>query len=56
MNIPDTDTDIKYTKPPGANNLNNMKQNNPARYNELQTNYKQLFSVKKLFDQINSAL
>jgi len=54
MNIPDNDIDIKYTKPPGANNLNNMKQNNPARYNELQTNYKQLFSVKKLLDQINS--
>jgi hypothetical protein len=54
MNIPDTDIDIKYTKPPGANNLNNMKQNNPARYNELQTNYKQLFSIKRLLDQINS--
>ena len=54
MNIPDNDIDIKYTKPPGANNLNNIKQNNPARYNELQTNYKQLFSVKRLLDQINS--
>lgn len=56
MNIPDNDIDIKYTKPPGANNLNNMKQNNPARYNELQTNYSQLFSVKKLLDQINANL
>ena len=54
MNVPNNDIDIKYTKPPGANNLSNMKQNNPARYNELQTNYSQLFSVKKLLDQINS--
>lgn len=56
MNIPDNDIDIKYTKPPGANNLNNIKQNNPARYNELQTNYSQWFSIKKLTDQINSTL
>ena len=54
MSIQDNDIDIKYTKPPGANNLNNMKQNDPARYNEVQTNYKQLFSVKRLLDQINS--
>jgi hypothetical protein len=54
MSIQDNDIDIKYTKPPGANNLNNMKQNDPARYNEVQTNYKQLFSIKKLIDQINS--
>jgi len=56
MNIPDNDIDIKYTKPPGANNLNNIKQNNPARYNELQTNYNQWFSIKKLTDQINATL
>lgn len=53
IKIPDTEKKIIYTKPPGANNLINMKQNNPARYNEIQTNYKQLFSLKKLFDQIN---
>ena len=56
MNIADNDIDIKYTKPSGANNLSNMKQNNPARYNELQTNHSQLFSVKRLLDQINSNL
>lgn len=56
MSIQDNDIDIKYTKPPGANNLNNMKQNDPARYNELQTNYKQLFSIKRLLDQINSKI
>jgi hypothetical protein len=56
MNIQDNDIDIKYTKPPGANNLSNMKQNNPARYNELETNYSKLFSVKKLLDQINNNL
>ena len=56
MNIPDNDIDIKYTQPPGANNLNNIKQNNPARYNELQTNYSKLFSVKKLLDQINATI
>ena len=56
MNIPDDDNEIKYTKPPGANNLINIKQNNPARYNELQQNNKQWFSIKKLTDQINSNL
>ena len=56
INIADNDTDIKYTNPYGANNLSNMKQNNPARYNELQTNYSKLFSVKSLLDQINSNL
>jgi hypothetical protein len=54
--IPDNDKKISYTMPKGANNLINMKQNNPARYGEIQQNYKQWFSIKKLFDQINSNL
>ena len=56
MKIPDNDSIIKYTRPPGANNLIDMKQNNPARYNELQKNNKQWFSIKGLTDQINSSL
>jgi hypothetical protein len=54
INIPDDDSEIKYTKPPGADNLINMKQNDPARYNEIQQNNKQWFSIKKLIDQINN--
>jgi hypothetical protein len=56
INIPDDDSNIKYIKPPGADNLINMKKNNPAMYNEIEQNNKQLFSVKKLTDQINSSL
>jgi hypothetical protein len=56
MKLPDNDSIIKYTRPPGANNLINMKQNNPARYNEIQKNNKQWFSIKGLTDQINSSL
>lgn len=56
MNIQDNDVDIKYTKPPGANNLINMKQHNPARYREIEQNNKQMFSIKRLIDQINSNL
>jgi len=56
INIPDTDKKIIYTKPPGANNLIDMKRNNPAKYNELKTNNSQLFSTKSSFDQINAAL
>ena len=54
INIPDVE--IKYQKPSGANNLIDIKQNNPNRYNELQQNYGQWFSIKKTLDQINAAL
>ena len=56
MNILNNDKDIKYIKPPGANNLIDMKKNDPAKYNELKTNYSQLFSTKNSFDQINATL
>jgi hypothetical protein len=56
INIPDADKKIIYTKPPGANNLIDMKRNNPAKYNELKTNNSKLFSTKSSFDQINAAL
>lgn len=56
INVPGGNTVNKYEKPPGANNLIDMKQNNPDKYNEIQQNYGQWFSIKKTLDQINAAL
>ena len=56
VSIPDNNNKIKYTKPPGADNLIDMKRNNPAKYKEIEQNNKQLYSDKKLTDQINASL
>ena len=40
--------------PEGGNNLAQMKQNDPQKYNDYQKNYSSLFSVKQLMEQINS--
>lgn len=56
VNVPGGNTVSTYQKPPGANNMNDMKQNNPDRYNELKTNYSQWFSLKGMLDNINANL
>ena len=56
INVPGGNTISKYLKPAGANNMIDMKQNNPDRYNELKQNYSQWFSIKSMIDQINSTL
>ena len=39
--------------PPGGLDLTNMKQSDPQQYNQLQSNYSKLFSLKQLFEQVN---
>lgn len=56
INVPGGNTIAKYEKPPGANNMNDMKQNNPDRYNELKQNYSQWFTLKSMLDNINATL
>lgn len=56
INVPGGRTIAKYTMPDGANNLNDMKQNNPARYNELKQNYSQWTNLKEILDNINASL
>lgn len=56
INVPGGRTIAKYVMPPGANNLNDMKQNNPERYNELKQNYSMWVSLKGMMDNINANL
>jgi hypothetical protein len=56
VNVPGGNTVATYTIPDGGSNLKQLSQNNPQRYNELKQNYSQLFQVKSLLEQINSAL
>jgi hypothetical protein len=56
VNVPGGNTVASYTIPEGGNNLQQLSQNNPQRYNELKQNYSQWFQVKSLLEQINSAL
>ena len=53
--IQETDAPIGRI-PTGGTALTDMERNNPQQYNELQTNYGQLFSLKQLMDQINQNL
>lgn len=53
INVPGGNSIAKYDMPAGANNMNDMKQNNPDRYNELKTNYSQWFTLKSMLDNIN---
>ena len=48
--------DIKYDIPKGGNALTELKQNDPKKYNELQSVAPQLFSIKQLIEQINKTL
>jgi hypothetical protein len=56
INVPGGNTIATYQKPPGANNMVDMKKNNPDRYNELKTNYSQWYSLKSMLDSINGSL
>lgn len=56
INVPGGNTVYNYEKPPGANNLSEMQQNNPERYNELKQNYGMWFTLKQMLENINSNL
>ncbi len=56
VNVKDSHYYAPYQMPPGADNLKNIQQNNPERYNELKQNYSQWFQIKSLMDQINGTL
>lgn len=56
INVPGGNTVAKYNMPPGANNMNDMKKNNPDRYNQIKQNYSQWFSIKSMLDNINANL
>jgi hypothetical protein len=56
INVPGGNTVATYPTLPGANNMIDMKQNNPERYNELKQNYGQWFFIKQVIDGINSSL
>jgi hypothetical protein len=56
INVPGGRTIAKYKMPNGANNLINIKQNNPQRFGELKENYGLWVSLKETLDSINSNL
>lgn len=56
INVPGGRTIAKYQLPDGANKLNDMKQNNPDRYNELKQNYSMWTDLKGMIDNINANL
>jgi hypothetical protein len=56
INVPGGRTIAKYQLPDGANKLNDMKKNNPDRYNELKQNYSMWTDLKGMIDNINANL
>lgn len=56
VNIPDLNPIPPYKIPKGGNRLKEMKDSDPEKYNEYEKNYKSLFSMKGLFEQINRNL
>lgn len=56
IDVPGGRTIAKYQMPDGVNKLNDMKQNNPDRYNELKQNYSQWTDLKEMLDNINANL
>jgi hypothetical protein len=56
INVPGGRTIAKYQLPDGANKLNDIKQNNPDRYNELKQNYSKWTDLKGMIDNINANL
>lgn len=55
LNIP-SEQSVPYQLPPGANALNDLEKNDPAKYKEYNKNYKQLIDMKTLMNQINGNL
>ena len=56
INIPDTNPIPPYNIPAGGNRLKQMKESDPEKYKEYEKNNSSLFSLKNLFEQINSNL
>lgn len=56
INVPGGRTIANYQMPAGSNNLNDIKQNNPSRYNELTQNFGLWTDLKGMIDNINSNL
>ena len=56
INVPGGNSQTTYSMPDGADNLKQIQQNNPERYNELKTNYSAWVAIKGLTDQINATL
>lgn len=56
LNLPGTKAPTKYQIPEGGNKLDQLKRDNPEKYNELQKSNPQWFSLKQLIEQINSNL
>jgi len=56
INIPDTNPIPPYNIPAGGNRLKQMKESDPEKYKEYEKNNSSLFSLKSLFEQINSNL
>ncbi len=56
VSIKDTAYYAPIQIPPGSDNLKNLQQNDPDKYNNYKQNYSQWFQIKSLIDQINSNL
>jgi hypothetical protein len=56
VNIPDAHYYAPVQMPPGSNNLQQMKENNPQQYNNYKQNYSQWYQIKSLNEQINNSL
>lgn len=56
IKFPDKNPLPPYKIPRGGNRLSQMKESDPEKYKEYEKNYSSLFSVKQLFEQINSNL
>jgi hypothetical protein len=56
VNVPDSHYYAPVQMPPGSNNLQQMKQNNPQQYNNYKQNYSQWYQIKSLNEQINNSL
>jgi hypothetical protein len=56
IKIPDLNPIPPYNIPAGGNRLKQMKESDPEKYKEYEKNNSSLFSLKSLFEQINSNL
>lgn len=55
LDIP-SEPSVPYELPPGANALNDLEKNDPAKYKEYSQKYKQFMDMKSLMSQINGNL
>jgi len=56
INVPGGNSQTTYSMPDGSDNLKQIQQDNPDRYNELKKNYGAWVAIKGLMDQINATL